>query len=337
MNRQHGPCCRGLAVFLATILFAGCVVAANDLPPLYLTIIIHTEEDTGGGTQPKASIPDYDGDEALMHHFASVLRSFAQMAADHGAAINFGSDWTFSRGARLYEPDFYPTIEAMGHEIDAHAHESFILYHDVREEIARAGGQPTHVASGLNEVEIQDRLVYFDAYAPEFQILWGVSRPGHGAGECTAPWVWRPSREDWTQHDPDGDYIYVGHGELVNSIQAIRQAVENRSPDRVNAIALFTNPREFKAALGSERIVEAWTTSDYSADYWVNRIAWWDNFLGQIDPLVEAGVVEYATLSDVASVFEQREPDLVFDWQDVPRSTLGLRQRNIMAGYPIED
>jgi hypothetical protein len=141
--------------------------------PLYLTIIIHTEEDVAQGAIPKENIPDYDGDEPLMNHFAMAMRAFAQMAAGHSAVINFGSDWTFSRSAALYEPSFYGDLEAMGHEIDAHAHESFVLYHEVRAEITIAGRQPTNVASGLNEEEIQDRLTYFDAYSPEFQILWG--------------------------------------------------------------------------------------------------------------------------------------------------------------------
>jgi hypothetical protein len=198
---------------LSALFCAYWIVAAEDLPPVYLTIVIHTEEDMSRGILPKANTPDYDGDEALMRHFASALRAFAHMAAGHGASINFGSDWTFSRGAALYEPDFYSDIEAMGHEVDAHAHESFILYHEVREEIVAAGGQPTHVASGLNEAEIQDRLTYFDTYYPEVQILWGVSLPGHTAGECTASWAWRPSRDDWTQHDPEGRVLYIGHGD----------------------------------------------------------------------------------------------------------------------------
>lgn len=329
-------CTRLLVLFLA-MACTWWMATADDLPPLYLTIVIHTEEDMGRGVVPKAGIPDYDGDEALMNHFASALRAFAQMAASHGAAINFGSDWTFSRGAALHEPDFYSDIEAMGHEIDAHAHESFILYHEVREEIVLAGGQPTRVASGMNEEEIQDRLLYFDRYSSEFQVLWGVALPGHIAGECTASWAWRPSRDDWTQHDPGGRYIYIGHGELVNSIHAIRQAVENRSPDRVNTIAVFTNPREFMAALDTEGINEAWTVSTDSVNYWENRITWWDTFLAQVAPLIDAGVVEYATLSEIAAVFEEREADLAFDWEDVPRSAIGMRQQNIKAGYPLED
>jgi hypothetical protein len=123
----------------------------------------------------------------------------------------------------------------------------------------------------------------------------------------------------------------------VNSIQAIRQAVAHRSPDRVNAIAIFTNPREFKAALGAEGIDETWSVSTDSVDCWESRIAWWDSFLTQIAQLVDAGVAEYATLSEIAAVFKEREANLVFDWEEIPRSVLGLQQRNIKTDYPLED
>ena len=319
-----------LSIFLLPVI-------ADDLPTLYLTIVIHNEEDMSRGTIPKANIPDYDGNEALMHHFAHVMGRFAEMAAEHGARINFGSDWTFSHGAALFEPHFYSDLQALGHEIDAHAHQSSVPYHNVQEDIRRAGGMPTQVASGMNEQEIQSQLAYFDALYPDFRILWGVSLPGHTAGECVASWAWRPSRDNWTQHDPNGDYIYIGHGELVNSIQAVRQALQQRSSNRVNTIAVFTTPREFKASQGTDEIDEAWMTSTDSVDYWENRLAWWDNFLSQIDPLVDAGVIEYKTLSEIAAIFEEREPELLFDWIEIPRSNLGMRPRNIKAGYPIAD
>lgn len=308
----------------------------DNLPPLYLTIIVHTEEDTSHGTIPKTHIPDYDGDNALMHHFGSTMSTFADMARRHGAKINFGSDWTFSRGVALHEPTFYTHLEAMGHEIDAHAHESSLLYHEVREEIVRAGGHPTAVASGVDEQGIQEQMEYFDARYPEFRILWGVSLPGHTAGECIAAWVWRPSRADWTQHDPHGPYIYIGHGELLNSLQAIEQAIENRHPDRINAYAVFVSPREFRAATGTSGIDEQWTSPVNSVHFWKNRIQWWDSFLGAIDAFVQAGQVRYATLTEIAEIFIEQEAQLDFDFGEIPRSDASMRVRNIKAGYPLE-
>jgi len=307
-----------------------------DLAPLYLTIVVHNEEDVSRGVAPKASIPDYNGSPELMSHFADAMRAFAAMAADHRARINFGSDWTFSEGVRLYEPTFYIDLEALGHEVDAHAHQSSVLYREVREAVAAAGGNPTRVASGMEEATIQDQLEYFDHRAPEFEILWGVSLPGHGAGECTATWVWRPSRADWTLHDPDGRYVYVGHGELVNSLDAIRQAVDGRHPDRINTCAVFVSPREFKAAVGTEGIPDRWAAPTDSIHYWEQRIAWWDDFLSQIDVLVERGEVAYASLTEVVDVFRTEEHRLVFDWTEVPRSDAPMARRNRLAGYPLD-
>jgi len=329
-----------LAGALCALLYSLSVVGAlrppEDLPPLYLTIVVHNEEDTSRGVLPKAIIPDYDGNEALMHHFAAAMRAFAEMAADHGARINFGSDWTFSRGVARYEPTFYADLEVIGHEVDAHAHQSSVSYHEVRAEISIAGGRPTCVASGLNEQELPAQLAGLDETYPEFRILWGIALPGHSAGECVASWAWRPSRDDWTVHDPDGRYLYIGHGELVNSIAVVRHAVETRRADRVHTIALFVSPREFLATDEEADLATPWTAPSDSVHYWENRIAWWDRFLDRIDALVETGVVQYATLTEIAEISLEREAELDFDFGEVPRSDAPMRIRNIVAGYPLD-
>jgi len=68
-------------LFLASVLAIDCFAFGSDtenLPPLYLMIVVHNEEDTsrggGGATVPKANIPDYDGNEAIMNHFARGVR-----------------------------------------------------------------------------------------------------------------------------------------------------------------------------------------------------------------------------------------------------------------------
>ena len=331
------PAVLGAIALGALAAVAACCWVDGEAPrdPLYLSIVVHSEEDTGANGTPKPFIPDYDGDRSLLRHFAAAMRAFATMVASHGAAINFGSDWSFSRGVALHDPGFYRDLEAMGHEVDAHAHESHVPYHEVRAEILRAGGHPTAVVSGLNEQEIQASLASFDQRPGEFQILWGVALPGHGVGECTAGWVWRPSRDDWTTHDADGGYIYVGHGELVNSVGEIRRAVAERVPGQLNTYAVFVAVREFKAAAGTAGIHDAqWTAPLSSMQYWENLIAWWDRFLEAVDELVVAGDVVYASLTDIAATFEATEGTLVFASGEVPRSDAPLRARNLRAGYP---
>jgi hypothetical protein len=328
-----------VAITAVGTILSSCAMRTGDPVggpgPLYLTIVVHNEEDVGRRASPKPSIPDYDGDEQLLRHFAAAMRAFAAMAADHGARISFGSDWTFSRGVAAHDPAFYQDLEAMGHEVDAHAHESHIPYPEVREEIQRAGGNPTAVASGLNEREIHERMAALRGTEPPFRILWGVALPGHGAGECIAGWAWRPSRDEWTVHDPDGAYLYIGHGDLVNSAASIRRAVADRQPGRINTYAVFVAVREFLAAEGDPAINDLrWTAPTSSIHYCENLIDWWDAVLSDIDGLVASGDVVYASLTQIAAVFEAEEDGLVFTPGEPPRSDAPLRARNVRAGYP---
>ncbi len=301
--------------------------------PLYLTIVIHNEEDTSKCALPKPQIPDYDGNETVLQHFTMAMREFGEMAASHGAKINFGTDWTFSEGVELYDPTFYADMETMGHEIDAHAHESCILYEEVKEGIVDAGGTPTQVASGMSEGEIYDQMNYFDNFGDTFKVLWGVALAGHGAGEEMSSWVWRPSRTNWLEHDPEGEYIHIGHGEFVNNIDTIKEAAENRLPNVINTYAVFTKPREYLAAPATEGIPEEWTAKPESGDYWENRIEWWDAFLAEIDALEN---VEYASLTEIADIFIANEDRLEFnfDAESHPRSEIPGPQRQSQAGYP---
>jgi len=326
-----------LLILLIGLMSSGCGLERPEGPsvpaPLYLTIIIHNEEDTSNCRQPKAQIPDYDDNQALLLHFTSVMRAFAEMAAEHGARINFGSDWTFSLGVARYDPSFYADLQALGHEVDAHAHASCVLYHQVREYILDTGITPSNVASGMNENEIQEQMRYFDDYHPEFGLLWGVAIPNHVAGEEMSGWVWRPDRSDWLVHDPEGRYIHVGHGEQVNSLEHIQNAIDGRFPRRINTYAVFTTPREFLAAPGTPGIPEQWTARGNTVDYWENRLAWWDDFLTALD---ELGDIEYATLTQIAGIFEAHEDqlDFEFDIDAHPRSDAPLLMRSRAAGYP---
>ena len=326
-------------LILITIIPSGCIQSNDESntekPPLYLTIIIHTEEDMHGGEIPKSQIPDYDGNETLLLHFTNVMRKFGLMAASHGAKINFGNDWTFSEGVRKFDPTFYSDWENMGFEIDAHAHESFIMYNEVRDYIIDAGGNPTSVASGMNEENILEEMAYFDTCYPNFTILFGVSLPGHGAGECTAGWVWRPARDNWLTHDPDSNYLYIGAGEYLNNITAVERAIENRSHDRTNTYSVFFSPREFKASEGTPGIDQNWTTKNTSFDYWENKLTWWDEFLTQVDEKTALGEVEYASLTEISQFFIEKKQDPEFDISDVPRSDTPLITRQKRAGYPL--
>ena len=178
-----------------------------------------------------------------------------------------------------------------------------------------------------------EEMEYFDQYYPEFELLWGVAIADHTAGEETSGWVWRPARDNWLEHDPKGKYIHIGHGEYVNSIEHVQSAIDNRKPNYINTYAVFTNPREFLAAPGTDGIPDEWTAKTDSYDYWEKRIEWWDEFLTELDDMEN---LEYASLTEVANTFLENEDNLDFDYDTAnhPRSDSPGPQRQIKAGYP---
>jgi hypothetical protein len=300
--------------------------------PLYVTIVLHNEEDKQGDVI-KEQIPNYDGNKELLTFYTSTLRAFGEMVSGHGAKINFGSDWTFSDGITNFDNRFYLDMENMGHEIDAHAHESSVKYHEVRQKISTAGGTPTHIASGIAENSLTEHFTYFNKYYPEFNILWGIANPGHGDGESIAGWVWRPSENDWTKHDPMSKYIYIGGGERINSFKAIKRALDSRKPDRINTYTLFVSPRDFKADIGENRIPAEFSAEKDAYDYWANRIIWWDDLLYVLEEFVETGDIKYASLSEIANIYIENEENLTPHSESIPRSTAPISTRNRAEGY----
>jgi len=308
--------------------------APSGAGPLYLSIVVHAEEDTRGGHKRKDNVPDYDGSEVVLTHFSGAMRAFADTCAAHGAHLNFGTDWTFADGVLAHDPSFFTDLEAGGHQVDPHAHETAVSYHELRERIERAGGHPSAVASGVREDQLGVTLRSFDQHPGEFGILWGVAHPGHSRDEVVTPWAWRPSRDDWLTHDPDSAYLVVGHGELVNSADAVRRAAEARRDDRIETYALFASPRDFKASRGTTGIPKRWTEKPGQPGHWESRVAWWDDLLDEIDVLVAEGSVQYATLGEIAAIFQAAEPALSFPVaSEHPRSDRPRGKRNRAAGY----
>ncbi len=301
------------------------------LSPLYFTFVIHSEEDTHNCHAPKDQIPDYDGDEELLLHYTKAMRALGKMAQSHGVRMSFGMDWTFSNGVENFDSEFYVDVEAMGHEIDAHAHGSCIEYGEVRDEIIAAGGTPTTVASGINEMEIYDEMQYFDKLYPQITILWGVASAGHTDGEEMSSWVWRPSQDDWTTHDPDGKYIHVGHGDYIQDIDTIELAVESRRENAINTYAVFASVREFAPSI--EDLESDFSVKPGDCMNWETKIAWWDAFFSYVDEFVDEGELEYATLSEIAEEFERVEDQLIFSETELPRSFESMTERSQEIGY----
>jgi hypothetical protein len=147
-------------------------------PVLYVNLVLHAEENYGkdlatGETITLSNRADYQN-EAQFNFFSNVMRLLAQTFNNHGAKINFQADWTFIRGVEQWDPTFFYDLEAMGHEIDAHAHETMFTYPDVWLMIQEAGGTLLQLSGDSYKTAIGQfvstvstiHLRYFGAQAP---------------------------------------------------------------------------------------------------------------------------------------------------------------------------
>lgn len=108
-------------------------------------------------------------------------------------------------------------LEAMGVEMDVHAHE-FADRANCAARITQLGGHPNKVSSGnvVTEIDgLRQPVIGSNGATWQAEILYGTAlRPDHSPGsEDTSYGVWRPkSGAEFKVHDPNGNLISVGGG-----------------------------------------------------------------------------------------------------------------------------
>lgn len=154
--------------------------------------------------------------DALLAFFARATQAGKTGTQPTGMKWSVGADIGWLTG----EPraaEVIAKLEAMGVEMDIHAHE-FADRANNAARITQLGGHPNKVSSGNVVTEI-DRLrmpvIGSNGASWQAEILYGTAlRPDHSPGsEDFGYGVWRPkSGAEFTVHDPNGNLISVGGG-----------------------------------------------------------------------------------------------------------------------------
>lgn len=243
---------------------------SKDATLLYLSGTTHIE------TKPQ-TWPDVD-----------AYLAFLQQVTALGMKWSVGADIGWLEG----EPRAAELIrksEALGVQWDVHTHNP--------QERAKAaylitqmGGRPTSVVSGMLVSELNSMGAQtYQGFTWIPRVLWGGTNcPGHRPGcDDTAAGVWIPlNAEQYTTHDPNGQYLRVGGGtHQLNDARALAQAIASGQYSYpVISFTLMVSPTSLTIVNSSDGIAEMtafatkmnaysfvrWATIEETAQAWLD-------------------------------------------------------------------
>ena len=174
----------------AGLFAAGAAAFAATNPPIYVTIVMHSEQGS-----------PYHSNPILFEANRTNLYRFAKGLSEIGAKFNFQSDWTFLAGVTNFDFGARPETGGtnivawmqndLGFEIDPHNHVGGSVYNyaDVAALAAACGAKPTALVGGFvayppesNEwPTLQGTLTgaVFAAFTWTPRALWGASSKNH--------------------------------------------------------------------------------------------------------------------------------------------------------------
>lgn len=280
---------------------------------LQLGFLIHVEQDV-----------NFPENEDTWRVRARVIEGLAQTLWAHGAKLGFQPDATFTRGAAVWEPEWYGdrALEGVGLSVHIHAEAG------TAEEVDRAvrEGRDAFADLGLDVTDLNGGYgsgPWAEMAAAGIVSLSAYKDPATAAGlplAYTQPW--RPadgaaSLDAFPVHDPDGPLVYLpgaprredDHARVGGFVdRVLSQVLGHTRPDVVNTWYFVLHVDRFGPGPGDAEEAEAYFDGGaFDAD-----LAHWDAMLTDVvDPLVAARTVKYATPSEMA--------DSWLDWESACR------------------
>ncbi|MBI3657225.1 MAG: hypothetical protein HY232_12480 [Acidobacteria bacterium] len=273
----------------------------NEFPPIFVTIVSHSEE-------PGGPVPDYTSDQNAYLRNRALVKLLAEAITDRGAAYNFQSDANYLIAAALYDRGSVTDdtagknivqwlSEDLGVEIDPHAHETRYNYADVAYLIEQLGISPSKNVGGFlydppdnpqgweqHQSGINGRV--YPQYFWRADHLWGAATYLHMGDDDVSSGLWRPKdRYNFYVDDPDQRLIYIGGclGSPVGVLKLLDEITAGYAPQDGFYTATLFMPQDTMT---------------------VQSIAQLGRFIDSLSGEAEQGRIRWATLSEMAELWK---------------------------------
>jgi len=276
-------------------------------PPLYVVSMMHAE-----------AHPVFMSNRHVLRTHARGLRRLTRVFLDHGAKLAFQPDWTFVEGARKWDPGLFEWLLAQGMGVDSHTHGNQFTVEEVAEQIRDLVADPVdwRVRVGNGDFDRpRPRGMNFlwpfcqpwqDAVKPYLEAAVAYKNPATQDSDA-AGIAWRPALfGDWHVHQPDTPIVYIGGGPLGplrDDFTVLGQALEisrrHTRPGCINVLYWHDSLHQYSPPAVIEQ-----------------RVEWWDEELTKtFDPLAAAGVIRWATFSEMLDAYLALEATPAFALQ----------------------
>jgi hypothetical protein len=283
--------------------------------PLFFSIVVHIEP------------ADWYVEEDQYHLDANRLRRMANIVASHNGKMTIQTQPPFIETAKRLGDTFHQEMLALGFEVALHFHEDEYVgkdsdYLPVETYVEEMSALKAMIESviGVTITNWSGANTYVDIWNAASQVGFQTNtnyKNRYSQGSAPGFAVvnpWRPAgaenQDARIAHDPNGPIIYIPSGvfpthctrleavprpygyEAFDYVtRAIRASLSEATAGMINTFYVTIHPGDFLNFDNDEEDFMVWE-------------AW---FTEVIDPLVEAGLLKWATIAEMAAAFEAWE------------------------------
>ena len=267
---------------------------------LYLTYVVHNEEDDANCVASSAPEPDYNGNKTLYLVYSKTILDLAKLLNEFGVKLSFQPDWTFVEGVKKFQPNFFGQLLAVGNvEVLPHAHATCVSYPELYRRLEILGAKPQKIVGGALW---EDFLSNNENKSPKGWPHWGAPAASlnHKSDRVFPPVVYRMKSPHLIQKSGDENVhdasspVIVTPGFLISPGQPIELGVlsSNKPLKRLlSPVYIFDSPKF---------VVDAKSATKY-----LNRVR--QMIQSKVLPHQQKGSIEFIQTSGLIELFKKYE------------------------------